>query len=349
MKRTGHLMERMMTPENFILAEEIMCRTKKKNRKARYIRKHAEEFGTKLFEKISAGQFTWHKPKQSTIKDSYKGKERGLKIPCLEDQAAQVAWLNIAAPYIERRNYYYNCGSIPHAGQTRCTKGLKKRLKDNRVKYGAVTDIRKFYDTCPHSLVRRGLKRIFKDKEFIEYAMAFVASMSETGIGLAIGYPSSHWMANIALMELDHELRRRFPDVWFTRYMDDTALVSSNKRHLRKCVDLIRFRMREYGMSLRKWALFRIKDRGVHFLSYRFFNGYTLLNKRLMIRISKRMHKAKDHISAHIAAGVISYLGILKWCDSYNFRVNHVYPYIDPKKCRRMIAYASKNAVQRAA
>lgn len=334
-------MEKMMTVENFVLAERLLGRNKTNNRQAQYIARHAERYGRKLYEKIERGSFEWHEPRKSTITDTYKGKTRDLKIPCLEDQAAQMAWLNIATPYIERRNYYYNCGSVPGAGQTRCVKALRKWLKDPRMKYGDVTDIRKFYDTCPHWLIRKGLERIFKDKRFVDFAMGFVASMSDTDIGIAIGYPSSHWLANIALMQLDHELKKRFPDVRYTRYMDDIAMVSRNKRHIRKAVEYIKAAITAFGMKLKKWAVFRIKDRGIAFLSYRFFNGYTLLIKQLMTRISKRMRKAASSMSRHTAAAVISYLGILKWCDSFNFRKAHVYPHVNRNICIRLIRSAA--------
>lgn len=334
-------MEQMLTEENFILAERLLGKNKPDNKQAKYIARHADKYGVRLLNKVQSGRFKWHSPRESTITDSYKGKTRNLKIPCLEDQAAQLAWLNIATPYIEKRNYYYNCGSIPKAGQTRCVKALQKWLRNPRMKYGAVADIRKFYDTCPHWLVRKGLERIFKDREFIDFAMGFVATMSGTDVGLAIGYPSSHWLANVALIELDHELRRRFPDVRYTRYMDDFGLVCSNRRHIRKAIDYIKARVCAVGMTLKKWAVFRVKGRGLPFLSYRFFNRYTLLSKRLMVRIARRMRKAADKMNRHTAAGVISYFGILKWCDSYNFRLAYVYPYVNRRVCINLIRRAA--------
>lgn len=335
-------MVKMMTEENFIRAERNLGRNKPDNRMARYIAQNAERFGVVLFQKVQRGVFKWHEPREKTISDSYKGKTRNLKIPCLEDQAVQLAWLNIAVPYIERRNYYYNCGSIPNAGQTRCVKALRKWLKNPRMKYGATTDIRKFYDTCPHWAIRKGLERIFKDKAFVDFAMGFVASMSNTDVGIAIGYPTSHWLANVALMELDHEMRKQFPRVHYTRYMDDIAMVSTNKRMLRKAVQFIKDSVELLLMSLKKWTLFPIKTRGITFLSYRFFNGYTLLTKQLMIRIARRMRKAGETMNLHAASGVVSYLGILKWCDSFNFRKNRVYPYVSKEMCIRIIRQAGR-------
>lgn len=342
MKRVGHLMEKMLTKDNFIEAERLLGKNKRDNRKAQYIAENAERYGVRLLEKIQAGEFAWHKPRETVIVDSYKGKTRNLKIPCLEDQAAQLAWLNIAAPYIERRNYFYNCGSIPGAGQTRSVKALQKWLKNPRMKYGAITDIKKFYETCPHGVVRKGLERLFKDKAFIDFAMGFVASMSDSDIGLAIGYPSSHWLANVALMELDHEIKRQFPDVKMTRYMDDVAMVSTNFRHIKKAVRFMKLFIETLKMRLKKWSVFRIRGRGLRFLSYRFFNGYTLLAKKLMVRIASRIRKAAKCMNAHAVAGIVSYFGILKYCNSYNFRKTRIYPYINIYDCVRLISAESR-------
>ena len=330
-------MEKLMTEENFIRAERLLGKNKPDNKRARYISRNAEKYGKKLLDEVKAG-YTWHAPRKATITDSYKGKTRNLKIPCLKDQAVQLAWLNIAVPYIEKRNYYYNCGSIPHAGQTRCVVALKKWLKNPKMKYGATTDIRKFYDTCPHSAIREGLYRIFKDKAFVEFAMGFVASMSETGVGIAIGYPSSHWLANVVLMNTDHELRRLYPEVKYTRYMDDVGMTATNKRKLRKAVEYLKTAIESLGMRLKKWTLFRVKGRGMTFLSYRFFNGFTVMTKKLAVRIARRMKKAKENMSFHTALGVISYFGILKHCNSFNFRKQYVYPYIAKRVCINLVA-----------
>lgn len=167
--------------------------------------------------------------------------------------------------------------------------------------------------------------------------------MSNDGIGLAIGYPVSHWFANVALMELDHEQRRKFPDVKFTRYIDDIAFVSTNKRHLRNAIKNLGKQLANLGLELKKnWQVFQIKTRGITFLSYRFFHGFTILAKKLMYRIARKMKRAVTNHSLHMAQGVISYMGILKHCNSHNFKVQRVYPYVRINYFRRIISNGSK-------
>ena len=342
MKRIGFLMEKLMTEQNFVKAERLLGKNKRYNRKAKKISAKAEKYGKRLFELVKSGRFHFHKNREITIHDSYKGKTRNLKIPCLMDQAVQLAWLNIATPYIEKKNYYYNCGSVPGAGQTRSVKAIKKWLRNPANKYGAVTDIRKFYDTCPHSVIRRGLERIFKDRDFVDFGMAIVGSMSDDGVGIAIGFPSSHWFANIALMELDHQIKQRFPKVMYTRYMDDMGLVSSNRRRLRRAVEFIKATIEEYGMRLKKWSVFVISGRGLTFLSYRFFFRKTIMCKKLMFRISRKVKKTSVNMSALNAKAMISYFGILKWCDSFNFRKDRVYPFVSFRTLKKIISKADK-------
>lgn len=351
-KRIGFLYGAFVSERNCIRAERLMAKNKTDNKMAVHIGMNAERYGKALSQMLKTGAWVPSPNREITIKDSYKGKTRDLKIPCLLDQSVQYAWLNIACPYIEKRNYYYNCGSIPGAGQTRAVKGLKKWLgkKKNPPKYGAVTDIRHFYDTCPHRTIMRGLRKIFKDERFLHVAEIILWSMSRTGIGLAIGHPSSHWFANVALMEMDHELREKFPDVHFTRYMDDIAFCSRNKRHIRKAVLWVIEKVRSLGMEIKgTWQIFQIRLRGITFLSYRFFHGFTLLTKPLMYRISRAVRKASVNLTVHAAQVVTNYVcGIMKWCNSYNFRKEYVYPHISIKKCREVISHEARRILAEA-
>ena len=348
-KRIGHLYERFATEENFIRAEYLIGKNKPDNKMARHIMHNKERYGKQLFERYISGEFQFHESRQTTIRDSYKGKERHLKIPCLEDQAIQQAWLNIAIPYIEKRNYYYNCGSIPNAGQTRACEYIKRCLRNPKMKYACVTDIRKFYDTCPHELVIKGLERIFKDKRFVGVAKDILHNMSGNGIGLAIGYPTSHWFANVALLFFDLELKSRFPKVKMTRFMDDVAMMCTNKRLLKRCVQWYREKIVSAKLRLKKWCSFRVSDRGISFLSYRFFHRKTVMVKPLMFRLSRRFKRTSAKMNVHAARAVLSYLGILKHCDSFNFRQKYLYPFINPKRCRRLISNYDKNILRRAA
>ena len=48
------------------------------------------------------------------------------------------------------------------------------------------------------------------------------------------------------------------------------------------------------------------------------------------------------NLNAKTAAAVMSYNGILRYCNSYNFRKRYLYPIISIKKCKEAISYESR-------
>lgn len=325
-----------------------MARSKPKIRRAQYMKANAEDFGARLSEQLSSGAWKPRPYRTKTIEDGFHKKERHIKIPCLWDQCVHHALMQVTAPYIERRNYFYNCGSIPGAGQIRATRAVKRWMASKKlIKYGESLDIHHFFESCKAWVVMKALERIFKDKRFLALHRLVLKSMDDT---LAIGFNVSHWYANLVLSYIDNQIKQRIlPDCKYVRYMDDMLLLHNNKRKLHKARAEIIKLLTELDLSLKaNWQVYKIKDRGITFLSYRYFHGYTILRKRLMIRISRIMRRASKHreTTFHEAASVISYLGILKHCNSYNFRKNWVYPYIKIKKCKGVIKNETRRIQQ---
>lgn len=344
-KRVGYLYERVISEENCIAAEKEMTRHKNKNRTAQRIRESPDKHGKLLSELLSSDRWEPTPYKEHKIYDGYRRKERTIKVPCLRDQAVHHAIMRVTVPYIEQRNYFYNCGSIPGAGQTRAVKALRGWLGAKKPpKYAQQLDIRKFYDTCPHSAIMAALRRIFKDERFLAMHEKILASMSSDGVGLAIGYYPSQWYANLVLQQVDNGLKREFGSkIKFVRYMDNFGFVSNRKRTLHKARALTEKLLLRIGLSIKRdWQVIRISICGFKYLSYRFFHGYTILIKKLMYRMSRKIKQAARNLNAKTAAAVMSYNGILRYCNSYNFRKRYLYPIISIKKCKEVISRESR-------
>jgi hypothetical protein len=194
----------------------------------------------------------------------------------------------------------------------------------------------------------KALERIFKDKRFLALHEKILKSM---GDGLAIGFYPSQWYANLVLAWVDREIKQRIlPECKYVRYMDDMVMLCSNKRKLHRAREAIIKLLQQVGLMLKgNWQAYKIKGRGVAFLSYRFFHGYTLMSKRLMYRISRRIKRAARNLTPHNAMSIISYMGILKHCDSYHYRLDRVYPYVGINQCKGVIRHekcrANRSAV----
>ena len=350
-KRVGYVYEEVISRDNCIKAVREMARSKPKHRRAQYMKEHAEEFGEVLHKQLSTD--TW-KPKPyrtKTIVDGFRMKERHLKIPCLWDQCVHHAVVQVLAPYIERRNYFYNCGSMPGAGQIRATRAMRRWMASKKIlRYGMSLDIEHFFENCRAEVVMKALARIFKDKKFLALNRKILASMGDS---LAIGFTLSHWYGNLVLMYIDFEIKQRIlPGCKYVRYMDDMVLLFNNKRQLHRARLVIEKLLDERGLKLKhNWQVYKIAGRGVTFLSYRFFHGYTIMRKRLMYRISRKAKKVRQSrkMTPHNAASVMSYLGILKQCNCHHFKKKYWYPYVNVKKCKGVVRNEMRRIRQNAA
>jgi len=341
-KRAGYLYEQVISKENCIAATIEMTKNKNKSKKAMRIRENAVAYGSRIADDLASGQWIPSPYKEHIVMDGLRKKKRNIRVPCLRDQAVHHAVMRVMIPHIMKRNYQYNCGSIPGAGQTRAVKEIQKWMKGRKdYRYYAQFDVKKFYESCPHETVMNELRRYFKDDRFLTLHQIILDSM---GDGLAIGYYPAQWYGNIVLMPIDDAIKNRLlPDCKYVRYMDDMLLLHNNKRKLHRVRKEIETLLKSMGLTPNpNWRIGRINDHGVTFLSYRFFRGYTLVKKPLMYRIAKKAVIAGRNTSPHNAKAIMSYIGILKHCNSYNLRTNRVYPKVSIKKCKGVISSESR-------
>lgn len=342
-KRTGFLFEQVIAVDNCVAAVMEMTRGKGDNGRAIRMRKEAQKYGEMVSLMLENGTWEPSPYKEHTIKEGVRKKERNIKAPRLIDQIVHHAVMRVTVPHIERRNYYYNCGSIPGAGQKRATDAVKKWMSmEKGNKYCALFDVRKFYDTCPEWAVMGALRKIFKDERFLGLHKKILMSM---GGGLAIGFYPSQWYANLILGAVDVEIKQKInPDCRYVRYMDDMCLLSDNKRKLHKSRKLVSACLDSLGLEMKgNHRIFKVGDGFVPFLSYKFYHGYTLLKKPLMYRIAAKAKVFSRNKSPHNAKSMASYLGLIKHCDGRKFLETKILPVVNIKKCRRIISDESRS------
>ena len=341
-KRIGHLYELVISEENCIAATIEMTKGKNHNKKAMRIRKNAEDYGRRLAKELAEGRWVARPYNEHVIEDGVRKKKRNIKVPCLHDQAVHHAVMRVMIPHIIKRNYFYNCGSIPKAGQMRAIRAMKKWMGVKRPpKYCGQFDIKKFYESCPHWAVMNALRRIFKDKRFLHINEMILDSM---GNGLAIGFYPAQWYANIVLMVLDNDIVQHvLPGCHYVRYMDDICILHNNKRKLRRAKIELERMFGDLGLTLNpKWQIKKIGKEGITFLSYRFFKGYTMMKKSLMYRITRKIKKTARNPSLHNCRAITSYIGILKHCNSHNYKMQRLYPTLSIKYAKGVISHASR-------
>ena len=128
--------------------------------------------------------------------------------------------------------------------------------------------------------------------------------------------------------------------------MDDLIIFGKTKQELHELREDIAEYLKKLGLELKKnWQVFPTKIRGVDYVGYRSFYGYTLLRKatkkrmKKATRIIKRRAENKQGLTSRNLGAFASYNGILKHCSSYRLRQNslsQVEKYIkkEIKKCK---------------
>lgn len=339
MKRIGYVWEELISVDNCNQAVLNAIRAKRRTRFLRHVKEHYTEYGERVRQELING---W-KPdpiRTKVINEGTDRKQRNLKIPSLKDHFVQTAVARILEKHLAKRFYFYACGSLPKRGQTFAVKAVEGHLRKKRPKYAAVADIKQFYASVKKEQVMKCLRRVFKDEKFLKINEQILDQM---GDGLAIGFTVSHWYAHLVMSFVDEEMKRENPKLFLARFMDNYVFLCGRKRTLHKAMRKLMDTVKRFYLRIKEdWQVFPIKSRMITFLSYRMNHEKTILRKPLMCRMARRFRRAKNHLDAHTARTIMSYRGILKYCDSYRFRKCCLYPNVSLSLCRRLISNADK-------
>lgn len=160
------------------------------------------------------------------------------------------------------------------------------------------------------------------------------ARYEQSGIGLPIGNYFSQYGGNFYFSEFDHYMKEVLHVQYYMRYMDDIVIFGESKEYLH---DLRRQIDQYFQTHLRitlkdNWQVFPTYKRGVDYLGYRSFMGYTLLRKstcktfkRKMTRIRRKCESGAE-MSYSEYCSINSYKGWLKSCNHYRLYKKYVEP-----------------------
>lgn len=337
-KRIGHLCEKMLDRN---LIRKVIIEGSKGKRKRHDVKKvlsDVEKYTDKVYEILKCGTYVPTDPRHITILDTCSVKKRTIGVvPYYPDGIIHRLIVEVARPIFMRGMYAHSCASIPGRGNMHAIKYMKKAMKDVKgSKYCTKMDIRHYYPNISHEKMMDVLRRKIKDERFLGLIRKIITS---DGAGLTIGFYLNQWLANVFLESLDQMITTCDGVKYYVRNMDDLVLIGPNKKKLHKAIRAVAKHLGSLGLELKKnWQVFRVDDRGVDFVGYRFFHGYTLLRKRNYLKLVRQCRRVKRKIEAgktlsvREAAGLLSRVGQLKHCSGVNIRKK----YFDDIKAKRL-------------
>lgn len=273
-----------------------------------------------------------YKTSNYTTKTVHEPKERLIfKLPYYPDRIVHHAIMNILQPIWDRMFISDVYSAIPgrgiHAGILR----LREFLRDEKsTKYCLKFDISKFYPSVDHEILLSLVKKKIKCKNTLWLLEEIIRSPGGSK-NIPIGNYLSQYFANIYLNGLDHWLKERCGAKYYIRYGDDGVILSSDRGYLVDLKSQIESYLQDrLALTINpKSRIIHVDSQGIDFLGYRTYRTYSLLRKSNVRRLKRRI----DAMTAHpemfgprnIVGSIVSILGWLSYCNSYNLANKYIY------------------------
>ena len=115
--------------------------------------------------------------------------------------------------------YYHSYGSLPGKGGHRGKKYIERWIRTDKenTRYCLKMDIRKYFDSVSHDVVKDQMRRMIHDEEFLRVLFEVI---DVTDKGLPLGFYTSQWLANWHLTYLDYYIKQDLGAKYYMRYMD---------------------------------------------------------------------------------------------------------------------------------
>ncbi|MBR2896493.1 MAG: RNA-directed DNA polymerase [Oscillospiraceae bacterium] len=167
-------------------------------------------------------------------------------------------------PVLHRTLVYDNYASQEGKGTTKARDRVKCMLERHIRKHGMtggmiVFDIRHFFDSIQHGLVRQVMDRYYDDKWIIGLNMKIIRH-NRTDVGLVLGSENSQDFAISTPSSLDHYIREILRPDSSGRYMDDGIIIHHDYEYLKGVLEAITAYAAQLGFTLNEK-----KSRLLHF------------------------------------------------------------------------------------
>lgn len=387
MKDTGDLFSKICDMENLRKAHKNAKRGKGWYKEVKQVDQNLEKALRALQDMLI--NHTYRTSHYETFIKTEGQKDREIyKLPYYPDRICQWAILQIIEPYLLNSMTKDTYSAIPKRGIQPIINDLRGHekvvKKDGKIvskkwipsillsdpentAYCLKMDVRKYYPSIVHDVLKMRYRELFKDKELIWLMDEIIDSISTCpateenieilqrlgvavniiiddngrefvdGVGIPIGNYVSQYDGNFNLSILDHWLKEVKGIKHNYRYMDDMVVFGSSKEELhqlkREIDDFMAVNLKQ--VIKHNWQVFPSKVRGIDFVGYRFFGEYTLLRKSTCKTLKKKMliisSKRENNVSPSYGewCSFNSYVGWLKHCDSYRLYMKYVQPNVE--------------------
>lgn len=309
MKRIGSVYEQLYSIENLNLADKKARKGKvcqqgvkihDKNREAHILLLH-DMLKNKTYNTSAYTTFKIFEPKERII----------YRLPYFPDRITHHAIMNVLHDMFVNCYIAHTYSCIKVRGIHAAMRDVKSTLQDiDNTKYCLKIDIKKFYPSIDHNILKRLLRRKIKDNDLLW----LIDNIINSTTGLPIGNYMSQHLANFYLTYFDHWLKEEKKVKYYFRYADDIVILSNDKKYLHRLLsDMRQYLWINLKLEVKdNYQIFPVEKRGIDFVGYVFYHTHTLMRKSIKQNFARAIYNKKGKLS------ISSYAGWAKHCNSKN-------------------------------
>jgi hypothetical protein len=217
----------------------------------------------------------------------------------------------VLEPVLEARFTAYSFASRKGFGQHRALALAREACRRHR--HVLKCDIRKYFPSMDHEILKEQLARVVKCRPTLDLAARIIDGSnpqepvehyfpgdtlftpSSRRRGLPIGNQTSQFFGNVYLNGLDHFVLRELKPALYLRYVDDFVLFGDDKRTLRAMRERIQTFLDTCRLSLhdRKSRVYACAE-GLTFLGWRLLPDQARIARPNVVRMRRRLRKMQE-------------------------------------------------------
>lgn len=323
----------MVSIENLFFSWDHFKRGKQKKEDIQYIERYLENFIFDLHDDLTSLRYQ-HAPYEYF--HIAEPKERSISKASVRDRLVhQVVYSTLTKLFDKTfifRSLSCRLGKGTHMGIEQLQKSLRKvSLNGTRHCFALKMDIRRFFDSIDHKILKTLIRKKVKDDQLMQLIDIIIDSFSlhqlgQREVGLPLGNVTSQLFGNIYLHELDTFVKQELRQKHYLRYCDDFIMIDHRELELDRLVELIRYFLKQkllLDLHPRKVTLNNVHQ-GIDFLGYILFLNHRLVRTRTKRRMKRRLEENYINYlngkveSSHMDQCLQSYLGILSHANQHD-------------------------------
>lgn len=235
---------------------------------------------------------------------------------------------NYLTPVLDKYLIYDNVACRVGMGSSRAISRLREFMCKHYKKCGTTgyfvkIDVRKYFASISHTLLKEKLSKVLKDKQCLDLIFTIIDSYNfDSDMGLPIGNQSSQYLALLYLNDFDRYFKEKLQVKYYLRYMDDIVMIVDSKEVAKKCLSKAGELLERERLTINPKSDIRPIKCGIEFLGWNFGHTQTggimqklkkSAKKRILKKCKYNRYMLKSHIwnRDRIEKSMVSYSGLL--------------------------------------